>query len=170
MRLTRRRLLLAALPLILAAGAALAAQRSPERVTNGVIYACMKRAGGRVRIVSGPGQCRRGERAISWNVAGPRGATGPTGATGPAGRQGPSGPAGERGPRGADGARGATGPAGPAGPAGPQGPPGPGLAALEDLNGVSCHAGGQAGTVSLAYDANGLASHTCSAPGGGGSN
>jgi hypothetical protein len=171
MRLHRRRFLLVALPLALAAGAALAAERSPERRANGVINACVKKPGGRVRIVSGPRQCRRGEQAVSWNVQGPegpRGATGPTGATGPAGPPGPPGGDGARGPTGAAGPAGAQGPAGPQGPAGAQGPPGPGVAALEDLNGIPCHAGGQAGTVSLAYDPDGMASLTCTASGGGG--
>ncbi len=171
MRLHRRRLLLVALPLVLAAGAALAAQRAPERAKIGVINACVKKPGGRVRVVSGPGQCRRGEQAVSWNIRGP---AGPRGTTGPAGATGPAGPAGTPGAPGADGAPGATGPAGPAGaagptgPAGPQGSPGQGIAALEELNGIPCHAGGQAGTVSLAYDANGVAALTCTASGGGG--
>jgi Collagen triple helix repeat (20 copies) len=116
MRLYRRRLLLVALPLVLAAGAALAAERSPERKANGVINACVKKPGGRVRIVSGPWQCRRGEQAVSWNIQGP---AGPPGETGPAGATGPAGPAGERGPAGSDGAPGPPGAAGPAGPPGP---------------------------------------------------
>jgi Lamin Tail Domain/Collagen triple helix repeat (20 copies) len=170
MRLHRRRFLLVALPLVLAAGA-LAAERVPERKATGVINACVKRPGGRVRIVSGPERCRRGEQAVSWNVQGP---AGPRGATGP---EGPAGPTGAAGARGADGARGATGPAGPAGspgpagpagPAGPQDPPGQRVAALEDLDGIPCHAAAEAGTVSLDYDANGVASLTCTAPGGGG--
>ena len=39
---------------------------------------------------------------------------------------------------------------------------------LEELNGLACHAGGQNGTVSLAYDAAGHASLTCTTGGGGG--
>jgi Lamin Tail Domain/Collagen triple helix repeat (20 copies) len=174
MRLHRRRLLLVALPLVLAAGAALAAERSPTRKANGVINACVKKPGGRVRVVSGPGRCRRGEQAISWNIQGaagppgPAGATGATGPAGPAGAHGPAGSDGARGPTGAAGPAGPPGTPGPAGPAGPQGPAGQGLAALEDLNGIPCHAGGQAGHVSLAYDGNGLASFTCTPSGGGG--
>ena len=159
MRLHRRRLLLVALPLVLAAGAALAAERSPARKANGVINACVKKAGGRVRIVRRAGQCRRKERALSWNIEGPaggRGASGPAGAAGALGRAGPAGPAGP------------VGPVGPAGPAGPAGPQGDGLTALEDLNGIACHADGHAGTVTLAYDTNGVASLTCTTGGGGG--
>jgi hypothetical protein len=159
MRLYRRRLLLAVLPLVLAVGAALAAQRSPQRRAEGVINACVKKPGGRVRVVSGPAQCRRGEQPVFWSVQGPRGVTGPAGPTGTAG------PAGVAGPRGAEGP---AGPAGPTGPVGPPGPPGRGLAALEDVNGIPCHAAGQAGIIALTYDGNGVASLTCTAGGGGG--
>jgi hypothetical protein len=165
MRLHRRRVLLVVLPLVLVAGAALAAERAPERKATGVITACVKKPGGRVRIVSGPGQCRRGEQAVSWNIQGP---AGPRGATGPAGPAGAPGSDGARGPTGAAGPAGPAGAPGPTGPAGPQGAPGQGVSALEDLNGIPCHAGGQAGTVSLAYDAGGLASLTCTNSGGGG--
>ena len=54
------------------------------------------------------------------------------------------------------------------GATGPQGPAGAGLTSLEGLNGLACHAGGQNGTVSLAYDAAGHASLTCTTGGGGG--
>ncbi|MFL5947257.1 MAG: lamin tail domain-containing protein [Gaiellaceae bacterium] len=168
MRLHRRRVLLVALPLVLAAGAALAAERAPERKATGVINACFKKPGGRVRVVNSPGQCRRGEQAVSWNIQGPEG---PRGATGPAGPAGPPGAPGSDGARGSTGAAGPAGPAGtagPTGPAGPQGAPGQGVSALEDLNGIPCHAGGQAGTVSLAYDAGGVAALTCTTSGGGG--
>jgi hypothetical protein len=171
MRLHRRRLLLVALPLVLAAGAALAAERAPERKATGVINACVKKPGGRVRVVSGPAQCRRGEQAVSWNIqgpAGPRGATGPEGPAGPAGPAGAPGSDGARGPTGAAGPAGSAGPAGAAGPAGPQGAPGHGVTALEDLDGIPCHAGGQTGIVSLSYGADGVATLTCSASGGGG--
>jgi hypothetical protein len=157
--------LLVALPLVLAAGAALAADRAPERKATGVITACVKKPGGRTRIVSGPGQCRRGEQAVSWNIQGP---AGPRGATGPAGPAGATGSDGARGPTGAAGPAGPAGAPGPTGPAGPQGAPGHGVSALEDLNGIPCHAGGQAGTVSLAYDAGGVAALTCTTSGGGG--
>jgi hypothetical protein len=165
MRLHRRPLLLVALPLVLAAGAALAAERAPDRRATGVINACVKKPGGRVRVVSGPAQCRRGEQAVSWNVQGPEG---PRGATGPAGPAGPAGAPGADGARGPTGAAGPAGPAGPTGPAGPQGAPGQGVTALEDLDGIPCHAGGQAGTVSLTYATGGVATLTCTASGGGG--
>jgi hypothetical protein len=169
MRLRRRRVLLAALPLALVAGVALAAQPSGRRPSNAVINACVKKGSGQVRVVRPGVACRRNESRLSWNAqgpAGPRGATGATGATGPAGAAGPAGPAG---PAGAPGARGATGAAGPKGDAGPQGPPGPALSSLESLNGIACHLGGSAGTASLTYDAGGVATLKCVTGGGGSS-
>ena len=174
MRLPRRRLLLVALPLALVAGVALAAQPSGRRPSSAVINACVKKKDGRVRIVAAAATCRRNERAVSWNAqgqpgpAGPTGAAGQAGPTGAAGASGPAGPAGLKGDSGARGATGAAGPAGPAGATGPQGPAGAGLSALEDLNGVACHAGGHVGTVALSYDAGGVATFTCSTSGGGG--
>ena len=168
MRLQRRRVLLATLPLALLAGVALAAQPSARRPATAVINACVKKKNGLVRIVATAASCRKSERALSWNVEGPpgpRGATGPAGTAGPAGPPGPAGPKGEAGPRGATGPAGA---AGPAGPPGPQGPPGPPLASLESLGGIACHPNGASGTVALTYDAAGVATLACSTSGGGG--
>jgi hypothetical protein len=168
MRLLRRRLLLVAVPLALAAGVALAAQPSGRRPSNAVINACVKKKDGRVRIVAASASCRRNELALAWNAQGQPGPAGPTGPVGRAGATGPAGSAGAAGPKGEPGARGETGAAGPAGPAGPQGPSGSGLNSLEGLNGLACHAGGNAGTAALSYDASGVATITCSASGGGG--
>jgi hypothetical protein len=111
-----------------------------------VIHACLVGEQGFVRIVASPGDCRRGEQPLSWNVQGPTGPVGPAGNVGPTGSQGPVGPAGATGPAGAsgptgapgergadgavgqpgvDGAEGAVGPAGPPGPKGETGPMGP---------------------------------------------
>jgi Lamin Tail Domain/Collagen triple helix repeat (20 copies) len=168
MRLPRRRLLLVAVPPVLIAGVALAAQPVGRRPNNAVINSCVKKKDGRVRIVTPNASCRRNELPLAWNAqgpAGPAGAVGKAGATGPAGPAGPPGPAGAKGDAGA---RGPTGAAGPAGPAGPPGPPGAGLGSLESLNGLACHAGTQAGTVALTYDTTGVATLTCSGSGGGG--
>jgi Lamin Tail Domain/Collagen triple helix repeat (20 copies) len=174
MRLPRRRVLLVALPLALAAGVALAAQPSARRPSSAVINACVKKKSGLVRVVASLNACRRGESPLSWNVQGPVGARGPTGAPGPAGSPGPTGQAGAPGPKGDTGARGATGPAGAPGPAGqrgptgPQGPAGPPLASLETLNGIACHLASVAGTATLTYDASGVATLKCVTSGGGG--
>ncbi len=68
MRLPRRRLLLVALPLALVAGVALAAQPSGRRPSNAVINACVKKKGGRVRVVVDAASCRRDELPLAWNA------------------------------------------------------------------------------------------------------
>ena len=106
MHLRQRRLLLLLLaPLVLGAGAAVAAHGTAHKRANGVIWACAKKEGGRLRAVAGPGRCRRGEQALSWNVQGPAGPPGSAGATGSAGPQGAAGGAGPAGPQGAAGPR-----------------------------------------------------------------
>jgi Lamin Tail Domain/Collagen triple helix repeat (20 copies) len=166
MRIVRRPLLLlAALALVVAAGAALAGHSAPRRA-KGVIFACAQKQGGRLRVVAGAGSCRRGEQPLAWNIQGPHG------------KRGPSGADGAQGAAGAAGARGATGAAGPAGPPGvagargfpgPTGPAGPRLGSLDELNGTACHAPGGAGTLSIAYGAtDGVASISCVIGGGGG--
>jgi hypothetical protein len=149
MRFPRRRLSLLVLPPALLAGAAVAAQQTGGPAA-GVVHACVKRHAGNVRIVAAVAACRRNERPVTWNVAGRSGPAGPTG---------PSGAQGDPGPRG---------PTGVTGPAGPPGPAGVGLTALEQLDGLACHAGDQTGEVSLTYDPNGVAIVTCTAAGGGG--
>jgi Lamin Tail Domain/Collagen triple helix repeat (20 copies) len=165
MRLPRRRVLLAALPLVLVTGIALAAQPGAQRASSAVIHACVIKKTGLVRIVSASARCRRGESPVAWNAQGARGAAGAAGAAGPLG---PAGPAGAAGPKGVTGSQGAAGPAGPAGPQGPAGPAGPSLPSLESLNGVGCHLAGAPGTATLTYDAGGVATLKC-VPSGGGS-
>jgi lamin tail-like protein/collagen triple helix repeat protein len=159
MHLRRRRLpLLLLAPLVLGAGVAVAAQGTAHKRANGVIWACAKKQTGRLRAVAGPGRCRRGEQALSWNVQGPAGPPGSPGATGAAGPQGAAGPPG------AAGARGPTGAVGPTGATGPAGPP---LGSIDQLNGTPCHGG--AGTLSITYGSDGAAAISCSSGGGGGS-
>jgi Lamin Tail Domain/Collagen triple helix repeat (20 copies) len=112
------------------------------------IHACAAKRVGLLRLVQAPGDCRRWERPVSWNVQGPKGDPGPAGPAGPKGEAGARGPAGERGP---------------AGPAGPKGDPGPAVASLESLAGIACHAGGRDGKVALDYDSAGRATFTCAA-------
>lgn len=200
MRLTPIGLLVTA-ACLLAGGITLVAGAGVDKQKTGTINACAKKQDGRLRMVAGAANCKRGERAVRWNVEGPQGpagAQGPAGekgtagsvgpagpvgpvgsvgpagsvgspgATGPAGAIGPAGAAGGAGPIGPAGPAGAQGATGPAGPAGARGPAGTGITSLEDLNGVACHAGTQAGTVALSYDASGHAVLTCGAGGGGG--
>jgi hypothetical protein len=165
MHLRRRRLLLLLLaPLVVGAGVAVAAQGTAHKRANGVIWACAKKGNGHLRVVAGPGRCKRGEQALSWNTQGPPGPAGPAGADGAPGSRGATGaagPQGAAGPAGADGARGARGPTGPAGPAGPP------LGSIDQLSGTPCHAG--AGTLAIAYAADGTATISCASGGGGGS-
>src|SRR4051794_41725844 len=86
------------------------------------IRACAAKSNGALRAVNARTRCRKSERRLAWNTAGPRGvrgvqgpagiagALGPAGPQGPAGGQGPAGPAGAAGPAGR--ARGAEGPGG----------------------------------------------------------
>ncbi len=163
MRLPRRRVLLAALPLVLVTGVALAAQPGGRRASSAVIHACVNKKTGLVRIVAA---CRRGESAMTWNA---QGARGPSGVPGAAGPQGPAGLAGAAGAKGDTGPQGAAGSPGPAGPQGPAGPAGPSLPSLESLNGVGCHLAGAPGTATLTYDAGGVATLKCVPTGGGSS-
>ncbi len=59
---------------------------------DGVIHACRKVDGGRLRAVAAGVNCRAGERALRWNVQGIEGPPGPTGPQGPPGPQGEPGP------------------------------------------------------------------------------
>lgn len=103
-------------------------------------YACVTERSHTLNLTTKTAACPSGERKISFNSEGPRGARGRTGAPGATGATGPKGAEGPAGPKGADGAvgpagpkgaDGAVGPAGPKGDAGPQGsegdagPPGP---------------------------------------------
>jgi hypothetical protein len=136
--------ILVALAIAAVALAGAAAAAIPDG--DGVIHACRKVDGGALRVVARASACRSGERSLAWNQ---RGAEGPTGPAGAAGAQGPAGP---------KGATGAQGPPGPAGPA---------LASFDALAGLPCTNAGQAGTISISYDASGLAQIRCVAGSGG---
>jgi hypothetical protein len=83
---------------------------------DGKVKACFKKKGkakGTVRVVH-PKQrkCRKGERRLTWSVAG---RPGPAGAPGAPGANGPAGATGQTGANGATGGPGATGATGAAG-------------------------------------------------------
>ena len=135
--------------------------------TTGVINGCYEKHTGLLRVidVQAGRSCTRWETPISWSQAGAPGEPGPAGAAGAPGADGAAGPQGEPGPPGGDGADGATGPRGERGlqgeqgPEGPQGPPGSGvaLASIEDLAGVACTVGVDAGTVSVSVNGSSIA-------------
>ena len=65
------------------------AHKAPASTTAGVIHACMKTKGkkaqrGTIRVVTSPKACKKGERALTWNLAGPGGSQGSQGSTGAA--------------------------------------------------------------------------------------
>lgn len=65
------------------------------------IRACVVQSGstkGLMRYAPGTTPCKKGEVALTWNVAGPTGPVGPRGPEGPQGTQGPTGPAGAPAP------------------------------------------------------------------------
>ncbi|MFL5928556.1 MAG: hypothetical protein ACJ77E_16615 [Gaiellaceae bacterium] len=82
------------------------------------IRACAAKSNGALRAVSTSTRCRKSERRLTWNTAGPRGVRGLPGPAGIAGGPGPAGIAGGPGPAGPQGPAGNQGPAGPAGPQG----------------------------------------------------
>ena len=55
---------------------------------NSVIYACITKSAGQVRIVSTASQCKSNEASISWNIAGQQGPEGPQGPQGIQGEPG----------------------------------------------------------------------------------
>ncbi len=69
----------------------LALTAAPCYGQNNVIYACITKSTGQIRIVSTATQCKSNEASISWNIAGQPGPEGPAGPAGPAGPQGPAG-------------------------------------------------------------------------------
>lgn len=89
------------------------------------LYACVTSRYSTLNLTTAGRACPRGQRKISWNESGPRGATGVAGPAGPAGTAGARGPQGETGPAGPQGAEGPRGAAGTDGTPGPQGRPGP---------------------------------------------
>jgi hypothetical protein len=67
---------------------------------NGRVYACYKAKGknkGAVRLVPKKGKCRKGEKKVSWSVAGPAGQSGENGQNGENGAGGEGGAGGEKG-------------------------------------------------------------------------
>ena len=111
---------LSALLAVLGLVAAPLASAAP-RVQGGVVHACMKTKGtkrsiGTLRIVTSTKECKRkrGETALSWNLAGTTGTSGTSGTSGTGteggdGTGGATGKTGEKGAKGEAGAKGETG-------------------------------------------------------------
>jgi hypothetical protein len=93
-------LALVALISLALAGSAVAA---PAPGQDGKVHACYRvkgKAKGAMRVVPANKKCRRGERKLAWNVAGPSGTAGQTGTSGTPGAGGTSGSAGSTGSSG----------------------------------------------------------------------
>src|ERR1700759_1568713 len=70
-----------------------------------VLNACANKKSGALRLAT---KCKKHERSVSWNVAGPRGLEGPQGATGSQGAPGAKGDTGAAGAQGPQGVKGDT--------------------------------------------------------------
>jgi hypothetical protein len=67
---------------------------------DGRVYACYKAKGkskGAVHLVAKNGKCHKGEKKVSWSVAGPSGSSGENGSNGEGGANGEGGNGGEKG-------------------------------------------------------------------------
>jgi len=118
-----RRRFISLLVLGAAAVALTAAPAAPAATAK--LYGCYKAKTGALRIVPAKRHCRHGEKRISWNAVGPKGARGATGAGGAAGAPGAAGATGAAGAHGLQGVTGAVGATGATGATGPTGADGP---------------------------------------------
>lgn len=106
-RMVRRALILGALCVgVAAVGSVGWAMTSAN---DKVMVACAKKKSGALRLVATAKDCRKTERAVTWNQQGLRGLTGPRGAAGENGLDGEDGIDGEDGVDGEDGQDGVDG-------------------------------------------------------------
>ncbi|HEV7163079.1 MAG TPA: collagen-like protein [Solirubrobacteraceae bacterium] len=90
----------ASAPLTLAAACLLLSLSAAPASAN-TIYACAKKHGGALRLVSRSTKCKRAEYKVSWNTSGPAGRNGLRGAEGKRGANGANGTNGTNGANGA---------------------------------------------------------------------
>jgi len=64
---------------------------------GGALKACVNEEG-RLKLVGSGKRCHKGQKSVSWNQSGPKGATGAAGSNGANGAQGPQGIQGPQGP------------------------------------------------------------------------
>jgi hypothetical protein len=103
----RRALILGGLCVVVAAVASVG--WAMTSATSDKFVACAKKKGGALRLVVAAKDCRKTERAVTWNQDGPRGLPGPKGAEGEAGADGIDGEDGVDGDDGDDGVDGFDG-------------------------------------------------------------
>lgn len=92
----------ATLALVLTAGGAAFAATGGIPGKDGTIHGCYLKKSGSLRVVARP-KCRKGERALKWNVRGPAGPQGERGLQGEQGVQGNQGVQGVQGQQGVPG-------------------------------------------------------------------
>lgn len=85
----------------------LAAFAMAAQADAATLYACVKKEGGSVRLVSQRAKCTKSERKVSWSMTGPAGKNGASGANGAAGATGKNGANGGNGSNGTNGSTGA---------------------------------------------------------------
>lgn len=106
-RMLRRALILGGLCVVVAAVASVGwAMTSAD---NDKLVACAKKKSGALRLVASAKNCRKTERAVTWNQEGVRGLPGPKGVAGEDGLDGEDGIDGEDGVDGDDGDDGVDG-------------------------------------------------------------
>ena len=109
-RMLRRALILGGLCVVVAVVASVG--WAMTSATSDKFVACAKKKGGSLRLVVAAKDCRKTERAVTWNQDGPRGLPGPKGAEGEAGADGLDGEDGIDGDDGDDGIDGIEAPTG----------------------------------------------------------
>ena len=116
-RMLRRALILGGLCIAVAAAGSVA--WAMTSANDKLFVACAKKKGGALRLVAAAKDCRKTERAVTWNQQGPRGLPGPKGVAGEDGANGENGLDGEDGVDGDDGDDGVDGIDGDDGAPGP---------------------------------------------------
>ena len=106
-RTLRRALVLGGLFVVVAAVASVG--WAMTSATDDKLVACAKKKGGALRLVTAAKECRKTERAVTWNQQGLRGLPGPRGAEGLDGEDGIDGEDGVDGDDGDDGVDGFDG-------------------------------------------------------------
>jgi collagen triple helix repeat protein len=106
-RMLRRALILGGLCVVVAAVASVG--WAMTTANDKVIVACAKKKSGALRLVASAKNCRKTERAVTWNQEGLRGLPGPKGVEGEAGADGLDGEDGVDGDDGDDGVDGIDG-------------------------------------------------------------
>jgi hypothetical protein len=86
----------------------LAAFGMASQADASTLYACVKKEGGSMRLVSQRAKCTKSERKVSWNTTGPVGKNGANGANGGSGANGKNGSNGSNGSNGGNGANGSA--------------------------------------------------------------